>query len=50
VLDHGSPGGRTIINTIAQRRAERDAWGLGGREAVDGARSHHRMAAGIDST
>ena len=42
VLITGSPGGRTIINTSLNVVLNVTAWGLGGREAVDGARSHHQ--------
>jgi gamma-glutamyltranspeptidase/glutathione hydrolase len=42
VLITGSPGGRTIINTSLNVVLNVTAWGLAGREAVDGARSHHQ--------
>jgi len=38
----GSPGGRTIINTVLNVVLNATAWNLTGREAVDGARSHHQ--------
>jgi gamma-glutamyltranspeptidase/glutathione hydrolase len=42
VLITGSPGGRTIINTSLNVVLNVTAWGLNGRDAVDGARSHHQ--------
>jgi len=38
----GSPGGRTIINTVLNVVLNVTAWGLTGREAVDAPRSHHQ--------
>ena len=42
VLVTGSPGGRTIINTVLNVVLDATAWGLTGREAVDAPRSHHQ--------
>jgi gamma-glutamyltranspeptidase/glutathione hydrolase len=42
VLVTGSPGGRTIINTVFNIVLDVTAWGLTGREAVDAPRSHHQ--------
>jgi len=42
VLVTGSPGGRTIINTVLNVVLNVTAWGLTGREAVDAARTHHQ--------
>lgn len=41
VLVTGSPGGRTIINTVLNVVLNVTAWGLNGREAVDAARTDH---------
>jgi gamma-glutamyltranspeptidase/glutathione hydrolase len=38
----GSPGGRTIINTVLNVILNVTAWNMTGREAVDAARSHHQ--------
>jgi gamma-glutamyltranspeptidase/glutathione hydrolase len=42
VLITGSPGGRTIINTVLNVVLNVTAWDMTGREAVDAARSHHQ--------
>jgi len=42
VLITGSPGGRTIINTVLDVVLGVTAWKLSGREAVDGPRMHHQ--------
>jgi len=42
VLVTGSPGGRTIINTVLHVVLNVTAWNTTGREAVDAARSHHQ--------
>jgi gamma-glutamyltranspeptidase/glutathione hydrolase len=42
VLVTGSPGGRTIINTVLNIVLNVTAWGMTGREAVDAPRSHHQ--------
>jgi gamma-glutamyltranspeptidase/glutathione hydrolase len=42
LLITGSPGGRTIINTVLNVVLDVTAWGLTGREAVDAPRSHHQ--------
>ncbi len=42
VLVTGSPGGRTIINTVLNVVLNVTAWNMTGREAVDAARSHHQ--------
>jgi len=42
VLITGSPGGRTIINTVVNIVLDVTAWGMTGREAVDAPRSHHQ--------
>jgi gamma-glutamyltranspeptidase/glutathione hydrolase len=42
VLITGSPGGRTIINTVLNMVLDVTAWGMTGREAVDAPRSHHQ--------
>jgi gamma-glutamyltranspeptidase/glutathione hydrolase len=42
VLVTGSPGGRTIINTVLNVVLNVTAWKMSGREAVDAARSHHQ--------
>jgi len=41
VLITGSPGGRTIINTVLNVVLNVTAWSMTGREAVDAARSDH---------
>jgi gamma-glutamyltranspeptidase/glutathione hydrolase len=41
VLITGSPGGRTIINTVLNVVLNVTAWNMTGREAVDAARSDH---------
>jgi gamma-glutamyltranspeptidase/glutathione hydrolase len=41
VLVTGSPGGRTIINTVLHVVLGVTAWGLNGREAVDSPRWDH---------
>jgi gamma-glutamyltranspeptidase/glutathione hydrolase len=41
VLVTGSPGSRTIINTVLDIVLDVAAWGLTGREAVDAPRMHH---------
>ena len=41
VLVTGSPGGRTIINTVINVVLNVTAWNMTGREAVDAARSDH---------
>ena len=41
VLITGSPGGRTIINTVLNVVLNVTAWGMTGREAVDAGRSDH---------
>jgi len=38
----GSPGGRTIINTVLDVVLGVTAWNLTGREAVDAPRMHHQ--------
>ncbi|HEX5070856.1 MAG TPA: gamma-glutamyltransferase [Vicinamibacterales bacterium] len=38
----GSPGGRTIINTVLNVVLDVTAWNMTGREAVDAPRSHHQ--------
>lgn len=42
VLVTGSPGGRTIINTVLNVVLNVTAWGMAGRDAIDAARSHHQ--------
>ena len=42
VLITGSPGGRTIINTVRDVVLNVTAWELTGREAVDAPRTHHQ--------
>jgi gamma-glutamyltranspeptidase/glutathione hydrolase len=42
VLITGSPGGRTIINTVRDVILNVTAWELTGREAVDAPRVHHQ--------
>ena len=42
VLVTGSPGGRTIINTVLNVVLNVTAWDMTGRLAVDSARSHHQ--------
>jgi gamma-glutamyltranspeptidase/glutathione hydrolase len=42
VLVTGSPGGRTIINTVLHVVLGVTAWNLVGRQAVDAPRSHHQ--------
>jgi gamma-glutamyltranspeptidase / glutathione hydrolase len=42
VLVTGSPGGRTIINTVLDVVLYVTAWDLTGREAVDAPRMHHQ--------
>jgi gamma-glutamyltranspeptidase/glutathione hydrolase len=42
VLITGSPGGRTIINTVLGMVLNVAAWGLTGPEAVDAPRLHHQ--------
>jgi gamma-glutamyltranspeptidase/glutathione hydrolase len=42
VLVTGSPGGRTIINTVLDVVLGVTAWNLTGREAVDAPRMHHQ--------
>ena len=42
VLVTGSPGGRTIINTVLNVVLNVTAWDMTGRVAVDSARSHHQ--------
>jgi len=42
VLVTGSPGGRTIINTVLDVVLGVTAWKLSGRDAVDGPRMHHQ--------
>jgi gamma-glutamyltranspeptidase / glutathione hydrolase len=42
VLITGSPGGRTIINTVLNIILNVTAWEMTGREAVDAPRSHHQ--------
>jgi gamma-glutamyltranspeptidase/glutathione hydrolase len=42
VLVTGSPGGRTIINTVLNIVLNVTAWELDGRSAVDAPRSHHQ--------
>jgi gamma-glutamyltranspeptidase / glutathione hydrolase len=42
VLVTGSPGSRTIINTVLDVVLDVTAWGLTGREAVDAPRMHHQ--------
>ena len=42
VLVTGSPGGRTIINTVLNIVLNVTAWNLTGREAVDAPRTHHQ--------
>jgi gamma-glutamyltranspeptidase/glutathione hydrolase len=42
VLITGSPGGRTIINTVLNVVLNVTAWGMNGRAAVDAPRSHHQ--------
>jgi gamma-glutamyltranspeptidase/glutathione hydrolase len=38
----GSPGGRTIINTVLNIVLNVAAWEMNGRDAIDAARSHHQ--------
>ena len=38
----GSPGSRTIINTVLDIVLDVTAWGLAGRQAVDAPRMHHQ--------
>jgi gamma-glutamyltranspeptidase/glutathione hydrolase len=38
----GSPGGRTIINTVLNIVLNVAAWEMTGRQAIDAARSHHQ--------
>jgi gamma-glutamyltranspeptidase/glutathione hydrolase len=38
----GSPGGRTIINTVLNIVLNVAAWEMNGRQAIDAARSHHQ--------
>jgi gamma-glutamyltranspeptidase/glutathione hydrolase len=42
VLVTGSPGGRTIINTVLNVVLNVTAWDMAGRDAIDAARSHHQ--------
>ena len=42
VLITGSPGSRTIINTVLDITLAVTAWGQTGREAVDAPRMHHQ--------
>ena len=42
VLVTGSPGGRTIINTVLNVVLNVTAWGMNGRDAVTAGRSHHQ--------
>ena len=42
MLITGSPGGRTIINTVLNVVLNVTAWGMTGRAAVDAPRSHHQ--------
>ncbi|HEY7476576.1 MAG TPA: gamma-glutamyltransferase [Vicinamibacterales bacterium] len=42
VLVTGSPGGRTIINTVLNIVLNATAWEMTGREAIDAPRSHHQ--------
>jgi gamma-glutamyltranspeptidase / glutathione hydrolase len=42
VLVTGSPGGRTIINTVLNVVLNVTAWNMTGRDAVDAPRSHHQ--------
>ena len=42
VLITGSPGGRTIINTVLNVVLNVTAWGMTGRAAVDAPRAHHQ--------
>ena len=42
VLVTGSPGGRTIINTVLNIVLNVTAWNLTGREAIDAPRTHHQ--------
>ena len=42
VLITGSPGGRTIINTVLNIVLNVTAWEMSGREAIDAPRSHHQ--------
>jgi gamma-glutamyltranspeptidase/glutathione hydrolase len=42
VMITGSPGGRTIINTVLGIVLNVTAFGMSGREAVDGPRMHHQ--------
>ena len=42
VLITGSPGGRTIINTVVNIVLNVTAWEMTGREAIDAPRSHHQ--------
>jgi gamma-glutamyltranspeptidase/glutathione hydrolase len=41
VLVTGSPGSRTIINTVLDIVLDVTAWGMTGREAIDAPRMHH---------
>src|SRR6185437_11279353 len=41
VLVTGSPGSRTIINTVLDIVLDVTAWGLTGRDAIDAPRMHH---------
>ena len=42
VLVTGSPGGRTIINTVLNIVLNVTAWNMTGRDAIDASRSHHQ--------
>jgi gamma-glutamyltranspeptidase/glutathione hydrolase len=42
VLITGSPGGRTIINTVLNVVLNVTAWGMNGHDAVTAGRSHHQ--------
>jgi gamma-glutamyltranspeptidase/glutathione hydrolase len=42
VLITGSPGGRTIINTVLNVVLNVTAWGMNGYDAVTAGRSHHQ--------
>ena len=42
MLVTGSPGSRTIINTVLDIVLDVTTWGLDGRQAVDAPRMHHQ--------
>ena len=46
----GSPGGRTIINTVLQTILNVVDYGMNAQEAVDAGRIHHQWLPGSDPT